>query len=417
MYFKQFYLGCLAHASYMIGSDGCAAVVDPQRDVDQYLEEAKREGLRIRHVLETHLHADFVSGHIELAEKTGAEIWIGAKAGAEFAHVPVREEDEIRLGNDVVLRALETPGHTPESVSWLVFDRAVSDQPLKVLTGDALFIGDVGRPDLVGSKGYTAEQMAGMLFDSLHDKLLVLPDSVEVYPAHGAGSACGRNISSERSSTIGEQRRTNYALLIDSREEFVETVASNLPPAPAYFPVDAEINRLGAGRLEDLDLVDLDVRQFRRLRDGGAIVLDVRDPDSYGYGHIPNSVNIGLGGQYASWAGTLLDHSIPLILVAEDARRAREALTRLARVGIETVSGWLKGGADAWSAIGEELADTPQISIDELKERIESARDLQVLDVRRPAEYVSGHVPGAVNIPLDLLEEEISKLDPNRPTA
>lgn len=415
MYFKQFYLGCLAHASYMIASEGVAAVVDPQRDIATYLEEAEREGLEIRYVVETHLHADFVSGHVELAEATGAEIWIGSGADAEFRHVPVGEGDEIRLSSEVVMRAMETPGHTPESVSWLVFDRSLSQEPLKVLTGDTLFIGDVGRPDLIGSKGFSAEEMAGMLYDSLHSKLMTLPDDTEVYPAHGAGSACGRNISSERSSTIGQQKRTNYALLIPSRDEFVRTMARDLPPAPSYFPMDAEMNRRGARPLDELELHDFDVAEVRELIGNGAVVLDVRDPQSYGEGHLPGSINIGLAGQYASWAGTLLDPLVPIVLVAEEEQKASEALMRLARVGIESVAGWLP--VEAWSRAGESLSVVPQIDVEELRRRIQSADDLQVVDVRRVGEYVSGHVPGALNLPLDTLEERIGELDRRKSIA
>lgn len=417
MFFKQFYLGCLAHASYIIGSDGEAVVVDPQRDVEVYLEEAKGQGLQIRYVVETHLHADFVSGHVELAGKTGAEIWIGAKAGAEFEHVPVAEGDEIRLGDHVIIRAIETPGHTPESMSLVLFDKSVSEEPLKVLTGDTLFIGDVGRPDLVGSKGYSATQMAAMMFDSLHEKLLTLPDHVEVYPAHGAGSACGRNISSERSSTIGEQKRTNYALRIESRDEFIETITHNLAPAPSYFPMDAEINRRGAKPLVDLPLMALDVATVLELKRDGASILDVRDPESYGSGHLPGAINIGLGGQYASWAGTLLEASVPIILIASDEARAREALMRLARVGIESVAGWLEGGVEAWARAGEKLSVIPQISVSDLRESLLENDDLQILDVRRVTEYGSGHIPGAVNVPLDDLDRRCSEVDRDRPVA
>src|SRR5215475_7417138 len=247
MYFKQFYLGCLAHASYLIGSGGEAAVVDPQRDVEQYINEAEAEGLKIKYVIETHLHADFVSGHRELAERTGAKIVFGRKAGAVFDYAPAKDGDEFRIGK-VILRVLETPGHTPESISILVTDTEVSNQPQKVLTGDTLFIGDVGRPDLVNSKGFTAEQMAGMLYDSLHDKLLNLSDAVEVWPAHGMGSLCGRNMSNETSSTIGLQRRLNYALQPMTKEEFIKMMTADLPEAPAYFSKDAEINRGGARR-------------------------------------------------------------------------------------------------------------------------------------------------------------------------
>ena len=274
MYFKQFYLGCLAHASYMIGSDGEAAVVDPRRDVDSYIDEARAQGFEIRHIIETHLHADFVSGHQELAHRTGAKIYFGAKADAKFDYVPVREGDEIRMG-EVVLRFLETPGHTPESVSIVVEDRAVSNVPKAVLTGDTLFIGDVGRPDLAGadpragSGAPTAQDLAGMLYDSLHRKLLTLPDSVEVYPAHGAGSLCGRNISSETSSTIGQQRQFNYALKPMPKEEFVRMMTTDLPEAPQYFARDVAINRGGAAELARLpepaalSAADVDVLQKR----------------------------------------------------------------------------------------------------------------------------------------------------------
>jgi len=300
MFFKQFYLGCLAHASYMIGSNGEAAVVDPRRDVDSYIDEAREQGLQIKHVIETHLHADFVSGHRELAQRTGAKIYFGAKAGAKFEHVPVREGDEIAMG-DVVLRFLETPGHTPESVSVLVVDRSVSEVPKAVLTGDTLFIGDVGRPDLLGAR-MSAQELAGMLYDSLHGKLLALPDSVEVYPAHGAGSLCGRNISSETSSTIGQQRQFNYALRPMPREDFVRMMTTDLPEAPAYFARDVAINRDGAPDLAELpDPAALEPADVAALQKEGAMVLDTRPAAQFGAGHVPGSLNIGLSGQFASW--------------------------------------------------------------------------------------------------------------------
>ena len=251
MYFKQFYLACLAHASYLIGSDGEAVVVDPQRDVDEYLEEASAQGFQIKYVIETHLHADFVSGHQEIAERTGAEIVFGEKAGAEFEHRAVKEGEELRIGK-VVLKFIETPGHTPEGICVLVTDTENPNEPQKLLTGDTLFIGDVGRPDLAGGKGYTPQMMAEMMYDSLHGKLLKLPDEVEVYPAHGAGSMCGKNMSKETSSTIGEQRKFNYALKPMSKEEFVAMMTADLPEAPSYFPKDAEINRAGARGLGEL---------------------------------------------------------------------------------------------------------------------------------------------------------------------
>jgi glyoxylase-like metal-dependent hydrolase (beta-lactamase superfamily II)/rhodanese-related sulfurtransferase len=417
MYFKQFYLGCLAHASYMIGSEGEAAVVDPQRDVDQYIAEAGAQGLKIKYVIETHLHADFVSGHRELAARTGAEIVFGDKAGATFPHRRVKEGDEIRVGN-AILRILDTPGHTPESISILVIDADASDKPQKVLTGDALFIGDVGRPDLVGSKGYTPEQMAGMLYDSLHDKLLKLDDSVEVYPAHGAGSLCGRNISKETASTVGEQRRFNYALKPMAKEEFVKMMTTDLPEAPQYFPRDAEINRTGAEQLADLPRpAELTAREVNDLAAQGYTILDVRPAASFGNVHVPGSLNIGLGGQFASWAGTLIPLGAPIVIVADELAEIDEAVMRLARVGLDGVKGYLGGGIYAWDKAGFDAASIKQIAVDELQARLDERSDLQLIDVRRPAEYESGHAPGASNAQLADLENLAAQFDASRPTA
>ncbi len=417
MYFKQFYLGCLAHASYLIGSEGEAAVVDPQRDVDQYLDEAEAQGLKIKYVIETHLHADFVSGHRELAERTGAEIVFGEKAGAAFPHRGVKDGDEIKLGK-VVLRFLETPGHTPESISILITDTEASDQPQKILTGDTLFIGDVGRPDLAGSKGYTAEQMASMLYDSLHDKLLTLADATEVYPAHGAGSLCGRNISKETSSTIGQQRQFNYALQPMSKDEFVRMMTTDLPEAPAYFPKDAEINRRGAAALDELPPhPSLTPEEINRLAQEGATILDVRPSAQFGAGHVPGAINIGLNGQFASWAGNLIKLDAPVVLIGEDDEQINSAVTRLARVGIENVKGYLGGGMYAWDRAGLPVATIPQIAVDELKHWLDEQRDVQIVDVRQPGEYRNGHVPGAISAPLARVAEQASSFDPNRQTA
>ena len=418
MEFKQFYLGCLGHASYMIGSKGEAAVVDPQRDVEQYVEEARRRGLQIRYVIETHLHADFVSGHRELAQRTGAQIVFGAKAGVSFPHRAVNDGDEVRLGR-VVLRFLETPGHTPESMSVLVIDTEVSPDPRMVLTGDTLFIGDVGRPDLVGAQGHTAEQMASMLYDSLHGKLLKLTDDVEVFPAHGAGSLCGRNISKDTSSTIGEQRRSNYALKPMPKEQFVRMMTSDLPEAPAYFAMDAALNRDGPSPIADrplprpLSSAEVALRAHR-----GAVVLDVRGGAAFGAGHVPGALNIGLGGQFASWAGTLIEAAKPIVIVADDEGGVKEAAIRLARVGLETIAGHLEGGIAAWDRAGLELARLPQMPVEELKAQIDEGRAaLQVVDVRRPDEYRAAHIPGAVNVPLDRLPRLAGTLDTSRPTA
>jgi hydroxyacylglutathione hydrolase len=417
MYFKQFYLGCLAHASYLIGSEGEAVVVDPQRDIDLYLREAKLQGLKIKYVIETHLHADFVSGHRELAARTGAEIIFGAQAGATFQHLAVREGDEIAIGK-VTLRFLETPGHTPEGISVLVIDTEVSDEPKIVLTGDTLFVGDVGRPDLAGSRGYTAEVMAGMLYDSLHDKLLKLNDQVEVYPAHGAGSMCGRNISKETSSTIGEQKRFNCALKAKSKAEFIKLVTADLPEAPRYFSMDAQINREGAPALAELPPpAELTPAEFNRRAQQGALILDVRNGAAFASGHIPGSINLGLGGQFASWAGNLLDSNAPIIIVTEDEAGVNEAVTRLARVGIEGVTGYLGGGLYAWNEAGLEMASIPQLPVDELHHRIEEEQGLQIIDVRHQIEYDSGHVPGATNIDLSRLADRVSEIDPRRPAV
>lgn len=417
MYFKQFYLGCLAHASYLIGSEGEAAVVDPQRDVDLYLQEAATQGLKILHVIETHLHADFVSGHRELAKKTGARIYYGAAAAVEFDHVSVREGDEIRLGK-VSLRFLETPGHTPESISVLVYDSEQSAEPYGVLTGDTLFIGDVGRPDLLGST-MSATELAGMLFDSLHGKLLKLPDQVKVFPAHGAGSMCGRNISSETSSTIGEQRKLNYALQKMSRDEFIQMMTADLPEAPSYFSMDAQINRKGPATLDELKppvpLRPQDVKE--RIQTGDHLILDTRPSDQYGTGHIPGSLNIGLGGQFASWAGTLIPLNTPLILVTENEEKAAESRIRLARVGHENVVGYLDGGMLSWHQADLPVATTEQITVDELNHQMALSGIEQVVDVRRPNEWKGGHIDAAMHIPLNHLAEQVGKLDPHKRTA
>jgi len=416
MYFKQFYLGCLAHASYMIGSQGEAAVVDPRRDVDTYIDEAREQGFEIQHVIETHLHADFVSGHQELARRTGAKIYFGAKAGARFDFVPVVEGDEIRIG-EVTLRFLETPGHTPESVSVLVFDRASSEVPKAVLTGDTLFIGDVGRPDLLGSK-MSAQELAGMLYDSLHGKLLALPDSVEVYPAHGAGSLCGRNISSDTSSTIGQQRQFNYALRPMPKEAFVRMMTTDLPEAPAYFSRDVAINRDGASELAELpDPAALAARDVEALQKKGAIVLDTRPAAQYGAGHVPGSLHIGLSGQFASWAGALISPRAPILLVAEEEEEVRGAKTRLARVGIENVAGYLAGGILEWDRAGLPLATMEQVNVEELDARLREGRAGRVVDVRRPAEWQAGHIPNAVHLPLNTLAQNAAGLDKSEPLA
>jgi glyoxylase-like metal-dependent hydrolase (beta-lactamase superfamily II)/rhodanese-related sulfurtransferase len=407
MFFKQFYLACLAHASYLIGSEGDAAVVDPQRDVDEYIEEANAQGLKIKYVIETHLHADFVSGHREIAARTGAQIIFGAQAGVEFEHRTVKDGEEITMGG-VTLRFIETPGHTPEGICILV---TAPGEPQKLLTGDTLFIGDVGRPDLAGGKGYTPQMMAEMMYDSLHGKLLKLPDDTEVYPAHGAGSMCGRNMSKETSSTIGEQRNFNYALKPMSKEDFVTLMTADLPEAPVYFPKDAEINRSGARGLSELQPPQpLTPEQVVKLRDNRHILLDVRSAADFGAAHVPGSTNIGLGGQFAMWAGSLIPLNAAIVVVADTGAQVDETVVRLARVGIENVKGYLEGGIQSWRDAGLPLDKITQVSVAELNERIAND-DLQIVDVRRPAEYVNGHVPNAMNAPLASLDKSLGPLN------
>jgi len=311
MQFKQFYLGCLAHASYYIGSETEAAIIDPQRDVGQYIADATANNQTIKYVIETHLHADFVSGHVELARQTGATIVFGRRANAEFEHLAVSDGDELTVGT-VRLKILETPGHTPEGISIVVED---GNAPRKILTGDTLFIGDVGRPDLVGSKGFSAAQMAGFLYDSLHEKILILPDETEVYPAHGAGSLCGKNMSKETWSILGEQRKSNYALQPMTKDEFVKMMTENLAEAPAYFPRSVAKNLAGAESLADLPKPKK--MSAGEVKDFSGVVLDVRNADEYGAAHVPGALNVGLGGQFASWAGTLIATDTPVVIIAD----------------------------------------------------------------------------------------------------
>jgi hydroxyacylglutathione hydrolase len=411
MYFEQFYLGCLAHASYMIGSGGDAAVVDPQRDVEIYLKSAEENGLKIHHIFETHLHADFVSGHKELAARTGARIYIGEKAGATFPHVPVRDGSELGFGN-CKISILETPGHTPESICLVVTDTDKRPAPWAVLTGDTLFIGDVGRPDL--SPALTPQQLAAMLYDSLHNKLMKLPDDVLVYPAHGAGSLCGRNMRADRSSTIGTERLTNYALQIRTRDEFVRQLTTNLPSRPEYFAKDAEINRGGATALNELPkLAALPAAKVKSLVDEGFPALDIRSMEAFAAAHVPGSISIALSGQFASWAGSLLGLASRPVLIAENADQIEEARIRLARVGIEELSGYLQNGLEGWKQAAFALASLPQISVHDLSAR----HDLHVLDVRRDGEWQAGHLENAQLWPLDRLRDSLPPLDKNAAIA
>jgi glyoxylase-like metal-dependent hydrolase (beta-lactamase superfamily II)/rhodanese-related sulfurtransferase len=411
MYFEQFYLGCLAHASYMLASEGEAVVVDPQRDVELYLKAAADHGVTIRHIFETHLHADFVSGHRELAARTGADIYMGAQAGATFPHIAVSDGFELKFA-EASLRVLETPGHTPESICLVVTDREKSETPWAVLTGDTLFIGDVGRPDL--SPRHTPAQLADLLYDSLHNKLLKLADNVLVYPAHGAGSLCGKNMRAEKSSTIGTERLTNYALQIKGREEFISQLTANLPARPEYFLKDAEINRTGAPALSDLPpLRAVSPAELKTMLDDGEIALDIRTGEEFAAAHVPGSVNIALSGQFATWAGTVLGLAAHPVLIAGPDDQIEEARIRLARVGIEVFGGYLQGGVEAWKQAEFAAATLAQISATELSEQLRHG-EVQVLDVRRAPEWESAHIEQATWWPLDNFK--VSPPEMNRDT-
>lgn len=407
MKFKQFYLGCLSHASYYIGSETEAAIIDPQRDVEQYIEEAEANGQKIKYVIETHSHADFVSGHIELAEKTGAEIIYGERAKTEFPTHKVKDGDELTLGK-VNLKFLETPGHTPEGITIVARDTENADAPLKIFTGDTLFIGDVGRPDLIGSVGFTAEEMGGMLYDSLREKILKLPDETEVYPAHGAGSLCGKSLSKETWSTLGEQKKTNYALKEMSKEEFIKIVAADQPEAPQYFAASAAQNLKGSASLENLTKPEEFSSEEIENFDG--IVLDVRQNTDFGAAHVPNAINIGLGGQFATWAGTLVLIGTPIAVTADTQEQIDEAVMRLARVGIETVKGFI-----LMKDFTGEKKRVKQVPVEKVKEAT-AAENVQFVDVRNPTEHANGHAAGTVNLPLNSLSRELDHLNPELPT-
>ncbi len=416
---EQFFLGCLAHASYIVVSQGIAAVIDPQRDVDIYLDYAREKNLRIEHIIETHLHADFVSGHHELAERTGARIYLGADAHATFPHTAIKDGDTLQFGN-ARFNFLHTPGHTIEGICAVLTDLASPSAPRAVFTGDTLFVGDVGRPDLSGD--HTPQQLAALLYHSLHDKLLTLPDDTEIFPAHGAGSLCGRSMSSERSSTIGKQRRTNYALLARSEEEFIHLLTDSLPPRPEYFGRDVELNRQGASSLDQLPAPKpLIAPEVLRLQSEGAIVpgdtiiLDTRPAMEFAVAHVPGSLHIALSGQYASWAARILGLDKRIILVGEDADQLRESQLRLARVGIEHVDAYLDGGITGWLKGGYELDYIPQISSHELAELEEKEHDhIAILDVREPGEVEIGAFEHSIRIPLGQLAGRTSEIDPGK---
>lgn len=418
MIFKQFYLNCLAHASYLIGDEttGAAAVVDPQRDIERYLEFAAEHGLQIKHVILTHLHADFVAGHLELRDRVGATIYLGAKAQAEYRFTPLGDGSVIEFGR-VRLKALETPGHTPESISLLVYDLEKSaSEPHAVLTGDTLFVGDVGRPDLRAALGWSATDLGALLFDSLQSKLLPLPDASLVYPAHGAGSLCGKAISKETVSTIGEQRRLNYALQPMSKQAFVELVTADQPEAPSYFVYDAVLNSKERPTLDkalERELRPLELDRVLALQADGAQILDTREPEEFASAHLAGSINIGLSGQYATWAGTVLDRAHPIVIIAAPGREHESAI-RLGRIGFDHVAGYLQNGLQSLESRSDLIVFTERLSAQFAAEILSSSDPPVVVDVRTPREREQKHIEGSLSIPLNNLLERAHELPGNR---
>jgi hydroxyacylglutathione hydrolase len=418
MYFKQFYLGCLAHASYLIGDESTktAVVVDPQRDIDQYLQEAESHGLTIRHVILTHFHADFISGHVELQERSGAQIYLGAQGKAEYAFKPLSDGETLTFGK-VELKVLETPGHTPEAISILVYDLSKKQAaPYAVLTGDTLFIGDVGRPDLMASQGITKDELAGMLYDSLHQKLLPLPDETLVYPAHGAGSMCGKNLSKETFATLGSQRKFNYALQPMSKSEFIAMVTSDQPDAPDYFSYDAQLNkkeRNSLSKMLEQAVKPLSVDDVLSMRDKGAQILDSRNADDYAKLHLIGSTNIGLGGQYATWCGTVLDREKPIVLIAEPGTES-EAAMRLGRIGLDNITGYLEGGLKSLEGKPDLLRSVKRVTVSELENELADSAPPIVLDVRNDRERADSNINSSIHIPLNKLKDRWQEVPQNQ---
>ena len=413
--FVQYYLDCLSQASYLIGDEttGRAAVVDPRRDIQDYLDDAAAGGLSIDYVIETHVHADFLSGHLELAAATGAAIVYGEAADVHFPHRKVTDGERIRLGQ-VGLEFRATPGHTPDSICIVVWESPGAEAPYGVLTGDTLFIGDVGRPDLQGGQGLSPEVMARQLYRSLHTSLLTLPDATRVYPAHGAGSACGKNLSTEKASTIGEQRRSNYALRLGTAEDFVAAVTEGQPPQPGYFARVAELNREShqLADVEEPPLLTLD--EVLRLQAGGAAVLDVRSPEEFARGHLRGSVNVGLDGRFAEYAAQVVGGDIVVVC---DPGRAGDAQLRLARVGLDSVVGALGQPASAFVGHPEVTGTASRLTARQLADARAAVPDLVLLDVRGPGEREMGSIEDSVHIPLAQLRERIGELDPARPVV
>jgi glyoxylase-like metal-dependent hydrolase (beta-lactamase superfamily II)/rhodanese-related sulfurtransferase len=413
MYIEQLYTGCLSEAAYYIESNGEAAIIDPLRETAPYIEQAKSRNATIKYIFETHFHADFVSGHVDLAKKTGAQIIYGPTAQTNYEIISANDGDVFTVGK-MKIKVLHTPGHTPESACYLLFDENGKEYAL--FSGDTLFIGDVGRPDLAIKSDLTQDDLAGMLFDSLRNKIMTLPDEVLVYPAHGAGSACGKNISSEKSSTIGDQKKFNYALQNMSKQEFIQQVTTGILPAPQYFQKNASINKNGYVSIEEVMSAGVNPMSSEEVEAAvktGALILDTRKPADFGSGFIKGALNIGIDGQFAVWAGTLIIDIKRQIILITDKGREGEAVLRLARVGYDNTIGYLEGGVGAWKNSGRALETINSVSAVQLAELLKDKK-LDVLDVRKPGEYSAEHLKGVPSCPLDFMNENIPTLDKNK---
>src|SRR6478672_10933574 len=411
MKFIQYYLDCLSHASYLVADEntGRAVIVDPQRDIAEYLRDADELGLTIELVIETHFHADFLSGHLELAKATGAKIVFSAVAETEFESTGVADGERYSLG-DVTLEFRHTPGHTPESLSIVVYEHADDEIPYGVLTGDALFIGDVGRPDLLASIGFTREELADKLYDSLHDKLMTLPDATRVYPAHGAGSACGKNLSTELWSTIGDQKATNYALRAPDKATFMNLVTEGQPPAPSYFVYDAILNRKDRGLLDETKMpTAMTYEQVREALERGAVLVDGRSPEEFAQGHLRHAINIGLEGRYAEFAGSVLPSDVDIVLFTEPGQEL-EGKNRLARIGFDRVIGYLAEPFPVMLSHREDVQAASRLTAKAFDERATELADLQIVDVRNPGEVAAGTIPDAIAIPVGELQSRLGEL-------
>lgn len=414
MLLKHFFINKIAHSSYILAGKESCAVVDPQRDVEIYISQARSLGVDITHILQTHLHADFISGHMDLAKLTGAKIYVPKSANCSFDHVPVSDGDVIEL-EDMELMIIETPGHTPEHICYIVKDKSRSESPVGIFVGDTLFVGDVGRPDLFPD---ISQKLAGQLYDSLHNKLLKLPDYCEVYPAHGAGSLCGRAMGAKWQSTIGYERRFNAALQVDNKDDFIKSLTQNMPPAPDHFSRCSDINRHGPALLEHLPVMqEMNADEFKeKMEDPSTIVLDTRSYHAFGSQHIAGSWHLDLNGNFPTFAGWILPTDKDILLVAEDYKKALDAVVWARRVGVDRIIGYLDGGIVAWAVSGYETNSVKQVSAEDLHEMTTGSSNFVLLDVRAPLEYEDNHIKGAINIPVADLRTRYNELNVDKPT-